>query len=124
MIFSSAVVFVLQGLARAAEAQRVLENRLNAYSVSFSKMAEFDLRVRPIKELKEKEQGSLRIGSDRFRWEIANLPYFEVPVEEGAPDLEVPLLLVHLANISWKQGMEDHSWQFHTLSWHEPPEEP
>ena len=90
-ILASAVVFIMQALARGAYALSLGSNQMRAYTFASAKMA--DLEVALSQEAAIDEEGSTPSSRDQFRWRVAMSPV----------DDEPQLQLVTLT-IEWNQG--------------------
>ena len=90
-ILASAVVFIMQALARGAYALSLGSNQMRAYTFASAKMA--DLEVAFSQGAAIDEEGSARSSRDQFRWWVAMSPV------EDEPQLQLVTLTVE-----WNQG--------------------
>jgi len=90
-ILASAVVVIMQALARGAYALSLGSNQMRAYTFASSKMA--DLEVALSQGAAIDKEGSARSSRDQFRWRVAMSPV------EDEPQLQLVTLTVE-----WNQG--------------------
>ena len=102
-ILASAMVFILQALARSAYTLSVASDRLNAYVVSAQKMADLELALwqRQVPDPK----GHVRLGRQEFDWHVDSSP---MSVDD--PQLEVVTLTV-----SWYRDRKPYASQVNLL---------
>jgi len=123
VIVSTSLVFVLNALAKIAEAQREVEVRSSAYSFLASKMAELEQRVQPQGEMKESVKGNFRANDLRYDWELSTGFFGVAPVEGTgqAAAVSSPLVLTKDFVVGWKRGTEAAAMKLSTLSIVLPP---
>ncbi|HTL47658.1 MAG TPA: type II secretion system protein [Verrucomicrobiae bacterium] len=123
VILSTATVFVLGALVKAAEVQRVQECRSKAQFFALSKFAALEMRVLPPQKIDEKQKGRFQDGKDAFEWDVQNSVEAGETQDENGEALQTPLILKRELHVSWNQGEEKNSMSFQTLSWYRPPAE-
>ena len=110
IILSTAVVFLMQALARSSFALALATKRLNAYAFSAATMADLELAAR--QGAIPARTGQFRSGPDQFGWRV------EPVVSSEDPQLELVTLTVE-----WHQGRHAYESQtslLHRLAKAEP----
>ena len=104
VLLAGTAVFAIQGLAGVASALTIAEDRFNAYAFAASKLAELEIAVHHLEPLPETQDGSFRIGSRLFEWQVVVAP------ASFDPKLESMTLTVR-----WKEGEQPYENHFTTL---------
>ena len=102
VILASAAVLVMQALARGAYALAAAKNRLTAYLVATTTMAELELHARSAQAMRP--EGRFRVGRDQFQWRVETSPTSDDP----------PLTLVQLT-VEWQQGLHTYASTITTI---------
>ena len=101
-ILASAMVLIMQALARGASALNLARNRLSAYRFSVAKMA--DLELSAGQPSVPRTEGQFRAGRDEFHWRV------EAASSPDEPQLELVNLIV-----AWDQGRHTYESQVSAL---------
>lgn len=101
-ILASAVVFIMQALARGAYALSLGGNQMRAYTFASAKMADLEVALSQGEDVDK--QGSARSSRDQFRWRVATSPV------EDEPQLQLVTLTVE-----WNQGSRTYESAYSLL---------
>lgn len=117
VILSTAMVFILQSMARVAETQRITEQRVKAYLLSASLMTDSQMAILDAEKLPQDKRGTLREGLDPFSWNLAWIPWYDTatpPPAAGEKLPPTPLVLEELT-LTWQQGSQSPGTALRTL---------
>lgn len=101
-ILATAIIFIMQALARGAYVLAVARNRLRAYAFCVTKMAELELGFREGQT--PKTHGDFRLEGDRFDWRVDTAP--------DASDEEFELVTL---TVDWQQGHASYESRVSTV---------
>ncbi len=103
VILASAVVFIMQALARSTFTLALAKNRLAAYAFSSAKMAELETAYAQGAVPKE-GAGHFRVGRDEFDWRV-----------DASASSEDPQLERVTPTVEWRQGSNAYESQMSML---------
>ena len=110
VILSAGAVTILQAMMRISHAQILTTYQSKAYLFALSKLGDVEMAFRQGGDVKEHDDGTVRVGECAFQWELAAIPLVEEPLVRA----------VSLA-VRWRAGAQDFQRRFETQLRQMPP---
>ena len=102
-ILASAIVLIMQALARSTYTLSLATSRLNANTFSRAKMAELELNF--AQGIAPTPYGRVRMGREAFTWHV-----------DSAPSPDDPQLELVTLTVEWQQGRRPYASQVSLLA--------